>query len=154
MQIDFQDQTDKVTEEQISVLRELLTYAAKYENVQDNAELSVSFVNNEEIQKINKTYRHLDEPTDVISFALQDTVVDSLNIVGNNVPLVLGDIIISIDKVKEQAMEYKHSFEREFGFLAVHGFLHLLGYNHIDEAEEKVMFKVQNEILDGFGLGR
>lgn len=154
MQIDFQDQTSKLSDEQIDLLQKLLDYAAQNESVQGNAELSVSFVNNRDIQELNKTYRKKDEPTDVISFALQDAVSDSIGIVGSNAPLVLGDIIISIDKVKEQAIEYNHSFERELGFLAVHGFLHLLGYDHMDEVEEKNMFQKQNDILDGFGLER
>lgn len=154
MQVDFQDQTDNISKKQIDLIKELLNYAAQHENVQENAELSVSFVNNVEIQEINKTYRGIDEPTDVISFALQDPVLNSVNITGSNLPLVLGDIIISIDKVKEQSIEYNHSFEREFGFLAVHGFLHLLGYSHDSGDDEKVMFQKQNDILDGFGLER
>src|SRR5690625_2755308 len=154
MQIDFQDQTSKLSDGQIDLLQKLFDYAAQNESVQENAELSVSFVNNRDIQELNKTYRKKDEPTDVISFALQDAVADSIGIVGSNVPLILGDIVISIDKVEEQATEYNHSFERELGFLAVHGFLHLLGYDHMDETEEKNMFQKQNDILDGFGLER
>ena|SRR5690625_859277 len=154
MEIDFLDQTNKVSEKQIDALEKLFDYAAQFENVQEHVELSVSFVNNEEIQELNKVYRKKDEPTDVISFALQDGGEDHIEIIGSEVPLVLGDIIISIDKVEEQAMEYNHSFERELGFLAVHGFLHLLGYNHMNESEEKIMFQKQNDILDGFGLER
>jgi len=154
MQIDFQDQTSKLSDGQIDLLQKLFDYAAQNESVQENAELSVSFVNNRDIQELNKTYRKKDDPTDVISFALQDAVADSIGIVGSNVPLILGDIVISIDKVEEQATEYNHSFERELGFLAVHGFMHLLGYDHMDETEEKNMFQKQNDILDGFGLER
>lgn len=154
MEIDFLDQTNKLSEEQIDTLEKLFDYAAQFERVQKHAELSVSFVNNEEIQELNKVYRKKDEPTDVISFALQDGEEDHLKFIGNEVPLILGDIIISIDKVEEQAREYNHSFERELGFLAVHGFLHLLGYDHMNESEEKVMFQKQNDILDGFGLER
>lgn len=154
MQIDFQDQTNKLASEAIDLLEKLFNYAAQYENVQENAELSVSFVNNAAIQEINKTYRKKDEPTDVISFALQESTSNHIDVVGSNAPLILGDIIISIDKAEEQASTYNHSFERELGFLAVHGFLHLLGYDHMDEAEEKIMFQKQNDILDGFGLER
>lgn len=154
MQIDFQDQTEKVSDEQMNRLKKILDFAAQYEGTQENAELSVSFVNNTEIQELNKEYRKKDEPTDVISFALQDEITDSIDIIGSDAPLILGDIIISIEKVEEQAMEYNHSFERELGFLAVHGFLHLLGYDHMNETDEKIMFQKQNDILDGFGLER
>ncbi len=154
MQIDFQDQTEKVSNEQMNRLKKILDFATQYEGTQENAELSVSFVNNTEIQELNKEYRKKDEPTDVISFALQDEITDSIDIIGSDAPLILGDIIISIEKVEEQAMEYNHSFERELGFLAVHGFLHLLGYDHMNETDEKIMFQKQNDILDGFGLER
>lgn len=154
MEIDFLDQTNKVSDEQIDILEKLINYAAQYEDIQEDAELSVSFVNNQKIQELNKEYRKKDEPTDVISFALQDAMPDSINIVGSDGPLMLGDIIISIDKVEEQAIEYNHSFERELGFLAVHGFLHLLGYDHMNRSEEKIMFQKQDDILDGFGLER
>lgn len=154
MEIDFHDQTRKLSKDQFDLLQKLFDYAAHYEDVQKNAELSVSFVHNEEIQALNKTYRKKDEPTDVISFALQDTVAGSVNVIGSDAPLILGDIIISVDKVEEQSVDYNHSFDRELGFLAVHGFLHLLGYDHMDETEEKVMFQRQNDILDGFGLER
>ena len=77
-----------------------------------------------------------------------------LEIVGGDIPRVLGDIIISIPKAREQAVDYNHSFMRELGFLAVHGLLHLLGYDHMNEQDEKRMFDRQKEILDGYGLGR
>ena len=154
MEIDFLDQTNQVSKKQIDTLEKLFDYAAQCEQVQKNTELSVSFVNNEEIQELNKVYRKKDEPTDVISFALQDGEEDHLKFTESEEPVILGDIIISIDKVEEQAKEYNHSFDRELGFLAVHGFLHLLGYDHMNESEEKVMFQKQNDILDGFGLER
>src|SRR5690625_1494706 len=154
MEIDSLDQMNKVSDEQIDILEKLINYAAQYEDIQEDAELSVSFVNNKKIQELNKEYRKKDEPTDVISFALQDGKADSINIVGSDGALMLGDIIISIDKVEEQAIEYNHSFERELGFLAVHGFLHLLGYDHMNRSEEKIMFQKQDDILDGFDLER
>lgn len=154
MEIDFLDQTNKVSEEQMETLKELFLFAARSEDVQENAELSVTFVDNKDIQELNKEYRKKDEPTDVISFALQEGALDQISIVESGAPLILGDIIISIDKAEEQAREYNHSLERELGFLAVHGFLHLLGYDHMNESDEKVMFQKQNDILDGFGLER
>lgn len=154
MQIDFQDQTDVLSDQQIGLIEKLLHFSAERECVQSNAELSVSFVDKHTIQELNKTYRGKDEPTDVISFALQDHTGGGIEIVGENSPLILGDMVISIDQTKEQALAYDHSFERELGFLVVHGFLHLLGYNHLEEEEEKVMFKKQTDILDDFGLER
>ena len=108
--------------------------------------ISVSLVDNEFIHKMNKEYRNIDRPTDVISFAFLDNE-DREALYKSKEPVVLGDIYISIDKAKEQAVEYGHSLERELSFLFVHGLLHLLGYDHMNEEDEKVMFKLQDEIL-------
>jgi probable rRNA maturation factor len=152
--IDFIDETNEVTEEQIDMIEKLLNYAAETENVQDEAEVSVTFVDNEKIREINRDYRGKDKPTDVISFALEEMGDEEVEIVGAEIPPVLGDIIISVPKAREQAEEYGHSFMRELGFLAVHGFLHLLGYDHETEEEEKEMFSKQEQILEQFGLKR
>lgn len=133
--------------ENLEILEPLLTYALEVENV-DNLEFNVIIINNEEIHKINKEYRGIDRPTDVISFALEDYK----DIKYENDYRVLGDIYISIDKVKEQAKEYGHSEKRELAFLAVHGLLHLLGYDHMEKEDEKVMFSKQELILDGYGI--
>ncbi|ENH97505.1 metal-binding heat shock protein [Gracilibacillus halophilus YIM-C55.5] len=154
MHIDFHDETNIVTEEYVDLIERLLTYAANQENLPTNTELSVSFVDNHEIQILNRNYRQLDKPTDVLSFALEDEVDGEVAITGHDLPLILGDIVISVDKTREQANDYKHSFEREIGFLALHGFLHLLGYDHIEEDDEQKMVSRQKEILDGFGLPR
>ncbi|NLY79223.1 MAG: rRNA maturation RNase YbeY [Lysinibacillus sp.] len=153
LNIDFLDETNEVSEEHIELVENLLLHAAKVENIGD-AEVSITFVTNEEIHRINREYRQKDEPTDVISFALEEMGEGEVAIVGQDLPRVLGDIIISIDRTREQAEEFGHSFERELGFLAVHGLLHLLGYDHMTEEEEKVMFSKQEEILSSFGLGR
>ena len=108
--------------------------------------ISVSLVDNEFIHKINKEYRNIDRPTDVISFAFLDNE-DRQQLYKSKEPVVLGDIYISIDKAKEQASEYGHSLNRELCFLFVHGLLHLLGYDHMNEEDEKIMFKLQDEIL-------
>jgi probable rRNA maturation factor len=152
--IDFIDETNEVTEEQIGMIEKLLNYAAEVENVQDEAEVSVTFVDNEKIREINRDYRGKDKPTDVISFALEEMGDGEIEIVGAETPPVLGDIIISVPKAREQAEEYGHSFMRELGFLVVHGFLHLLGYDHETEEEEKEMFSKQEQILEQFGLKR
>ncbi len=108
---------------------------------------NVIIVDNEYIHKLNKEYRGIDRPTDVISFALED----SEDIKYEDFRL-LGDIYISIDKAKEQAEEYGHSFKREICFLAVHGLLHLLGYDHMEKEEEKIMFSKQELILNEAGI--
>ncbi|WP_020062249.1 rRNA maturation RNase YbeY [Bacillus sp. 123MFChir2] len=152
--IDFFDETEEVKEGYVELIQQLVEKAAEIESVEDGAELSITFVNNERIQEINREYRDKDQPTDVISFAMEDMGEGEMEIVGVEMPRMLGDIIISIPRAKEQAEEYGHSFDRELGFLAVHGFLHLLGYDHMTEEEEKVMFGKQKEILDAFGLAR
>lgn len=152
--IDFLDETNKVSEKHIELVEKLVQHAAKVENIEGDAEVSITFVTNEVIHEINKEYRHKDQPTDVISFALEELGEGEVPIVGEGIPRVLGDIIISVDRTKEQAEQFGHSFERELGFLAVHGFLHLLGYDHMNEEDEKVMFGKQDEILLSFGLGR
>ena len=152
--IDFMDETNEITEEQVERIEKLLQHAAKEENVPDGAEVSVTFVDNEKIREINRDYRGKDQPTDVISFALEEMGEEEIEIVGVDVPPVLGDIIISVPKAREQAEQYGHSFMRELGFLAVHGFLHLLGYDHGTEEEEKEMFTKQELILQQFGLTR
>ncbi|BDG36829.1 rRNA maturation RNase YbeY [Saccharococcus caldoxylosilyticus] len=154
LHIDFIDETNEVTEEQIMMIERLLNHAAEIEGVPQGAEVSVSFVDNERIRIINRDYRGKDQPTDVISFALEEKGEGEIEIIGADIPPLLGDIIISIPKAKEQAEEYGHSFMRELGFLAVHGFLHLLGYDHQTEEEEKTMFSKQEEILKQFGLRR
>ncbi|WP_152656247.1 rRNA maturation RNase YbeY [Oceanobacillus sp. CFH 90083] len=154
MLIDFQDETNAVSDPHKELVEKLLTFAGKEEKVSVDAEISISFVDNEQIQIINRDYRDKDEPTDVISFAMQEMEEEELEIVGEGLPVVLGDIIISIDKAKEQAEAYHHSFERELAFLALHGFLHLLGYDHMNAEDEKKMFQRQDEILGEFGIER
>ena len=128
--------------------KELIEYALKYKKL-NNVIFNVIFVNNETIHKINKEYRGIDRETDVISFALEDNKEIDLE-----VGRVLGDIYISVDKIKSQAKEYGHSEKREMAFLTVHGLLHLLGYDHMNKEDEEVMFREQELILDGFGIKR
>ena len=118
----------------------------QFERLASKHIVSIVLVNNEEIHRLNKEYRNIDAPTDVISFALADGL--------DQYPYELGDIFISIDKVKQQAIDYGHSVERELGFLIVHGMLHLLGYDHINEEHEKAMFQIQEQILSSYGLER
>lgn len=153
--VEIIDDMQLVEEKTKNMLEDLLSVAAKYEKVDMNkTELSLSFVDIEEIHSLNKEYRGIDRPTDVISFALNDEVENELEIIGGDDINYIGDIIICIDIAKEQAEEYNHSFERELGFLTVHGFLHLLGYDHLTEEEEKEMFSKQEDILNEYGLSR
>jgi probable rRNA maturation factor len=154
MHIDFHDSTNEMPAEYVDLIQRILKYTAKEEGVATEAEMSVNFVDNEEIQELNRNYRQKNEPTDVISFALLDNVDEDVEIEGADIPIALGDIVISLDKAKEQAREYEHSLEREVCFLAVHGLLHLLGYNHTTEEDEKKMFQKQNDILGAFGIER
>lgn len=112
-----------------------------------NVYFSVIFIDNDKIHEINKNYRQIDRPTDVISFAFNDngTLDGPVN--------MLGEIYVSIDKMREQAREYNHSEKRELSFLCIHGLLHLLGYDHtLGEKEEKEMFDLQKEILNEKGI--
>ena len=114
-----------------------------------NSIFSIIFIDNEQIRKINATYRGIDRETDVISFAFED-VKDDFSLTKR----VLGDIYISIPKMQEQAKSYGHSEKRELAFLTVHGLLHLLGYDHQTPEEEEKMFGLQKEILDEEGISR
>lgn len=151
--IDFSDHTDLVKNEWYEQIDSLLTFAKKQEHIDSEAELSVTFVDKDEIQNINKMYRDKDKVTDVISFALEEDEPE-IDMNELDIPRVLGDIIICTDVAHEQAENYGHSFERELGFLALHGFLHLLGYDHITDEDEKEMFGRQDAILNAYGLTR
>jgi probable rRNA maturation factor len=154
IEMDFMDETGKVDENAMELVQSVLQFAAEKEDIEEGSELSVTFVDNKRIREINKEYRQKDAATDVISFALEEMGEDEMQIVGIGIPRVLGDIIISIERTKEQAEEYGHSFERELGFLALHGFLHLLGYDHLEKEEEEEMFSRQRDILEAYGLSR
>jgi probable rRNA maturation factor len=124
---------------------------AAAERLDVRGEVSVSFVTDEEIHALNREYRGVDRPTDVLSFAL--TEGDAFPDPVDELPM-LGDIVISVPTALRQAQEYGHSKEREVGFLLVHGFLHLLGYDHDSEAAEREMFGLQEEVLNAVGLTR
>ncbi|MGN1358359.1 MAG: rRNA maturation RNase YbeY [Bacilli bacterium] len=115
----------------------------------EKCEFNIIIIDNERIREINREYRKIDKETDVISFALED----NMDISYDDFRL-LGDIYISIDRCYEQAMEYGHSREREICFLATHGILHLLGYDHMESEDEKEMFSLQNKLLDGYDIKR
>ena len=133
----------------IEKIKEICKYTLDKENC-FNGSLNIIFVSNDEIHEINKNYRNVDRVTDVISFALED----DNTLINPSSYRILGDIYISLDKALEQAKEYEHSFERELCFLVVHGLYHLLGYDHMNKDEEKIMFKKQEEVLDAFKIKR
>ena len=118
----------------------------------DNAEVSITLTNNEHIHEINREYRKVDRPTDVISFALNEG--DEPNIEGEIPVNMLGDIIISVEKAIEQAGDYGHSVRREIEFLTVHGMIHLLGYDHIEEEDKKKMRPKEEKILNELKITR
>ena len=131
-----------------SELEDYIKYVVKELDI-ENAIFNIIFIDNKEIREINREYRSVDRETDVISFALED----NMDVVYEDFRL-LGDIYISYEKAIEQAELYNHSVRREVFFLATHGILHLLGYDHMEEEDEKVMFGKQNELLDGYGITR
>ena len=146
--IELFNQTEEEINELDTVLK-VLDSAMKKENL-DKCVFNLIIVDNSYIHELNKNYRGIDRETDVITFALEDE--DSLGLPSDE--RVLGDIYISIDKARSQAEEYGHSLLRELSFLAVHGFYHLLGYDHMTEEDEKVMFSKQEEVLSSYGISR
>lgn len=126
----------------------------KYEEFDEDCEISLSFVTNEEIHQINRQFRSVDAPTDVLSFPQLTFEEGEEADVNENGEIVLGDIIISVERAKEQAEEYGHSLKREIAFLTVHSMLHLLGYDHMEKDEEEDMFRRQKEILEIAGIPR
>lgn len=141
------NETDENLDLYMDKLYGLLEFALKKEKL-ENVEFNIIFVDIKKIHEINKTYRNIDRPTDVISFALEDNLDIELD------HRLLGDIYICLEKAHEQAIEYNHSYLRELAFLMIHGLLHLLGYDHMEPDEEKIMFGKQEEILDEFGIRR
>ena len=155
------DETERVNDEHLKLIETIIIAAAKELKLKDNFEVSVTVVDNERIHEINREYRSIDRPTDVISFAIEDNDEEDFEIFFDEMmeedlelPRLLGDLFISIDKAKEQANEFGHSFERELGFLTVHGFLHLNGYDHQTDEEEQEMSALQDKILEENGLER
>ena len=148
MEIEIFNETEENLEQELSELKELLVNVATDEGL-ENILFNVIIIDNSRIREINREYRNIDRETDVISFALEDDKTFNLEEIR-----VLGDIYISIDKTRSQAEEYGHSFKRELSFLAIHGFLHLLGYDHMEKDEEEIMFKKQEEVLSRYEINR
>ncbi len=152
--VDLNDETETLKQDQLELVNKLVEKTLQMEGLTGEIEVSITFVDTERIHEINREYRDKDAPTDVISFALNEQAEDELDIIVEGMPNMLGDIIISVEHIGTQAKEYGHSFERELGFLTVHGLLHLLGYDHMTEVDEKEMFSRQEDILAAYGLTR
>lgn len=158
------DETGQVSEEILKQTQEILEFAAQ-KTGKEKKEMAVTFVSNERSHELNLEYRDTDRPTDVISLEYKpelDVSVDEEDLLDHpelaemleDFDAYIGELFISVDKAREQAEEYGHSFEREMGFLAVHGFLHINGYDHYTPEEEAEMFGLQEEILTAYGLTR
>ena len=164
MYIEMVDETGQVSEEILKQTQEILEFAAQ-KTGKENKEMAVTFVSNARSHELNLEYRDTDRPTDVISLEYKpelDIAVDEEDLLDHpelaemleDFDAYIGELFISEDKAREQAEEYGHSFEREMGFLAVHGFLHINGYDHYTPEEEAEMFGLQEEILTAYGLTR
>ena len=151
------EQTEVVLPERIEQkLEQLLALAAEMEGIEDG-EVTVTFVNDEEIHELNLQYRNMDKPTDVLSFSMWEEGDNELEILYDEEEQPdnpIGDIVISAPTALRQSEEYGHTLEREIGFLFVHGFLHLIGYDHQDEASEREMIEKQEKVLQQAGLSR
>jgi len=157
--IDNRQDIIEITDEREAFIEKVVKAVLDYEKWDEEVEVSISFVDNKEIQDLNREFRNIDSPTDVLSFpmleyeeSIDDEAFSEEDYIEAEIPL--GDIVISTEKVIEQSKEYGHSQERELAFLLVHGMLHLLGYDHMNEEEEKIMFQKQDEILDMLNIKR
>ena len=164
MYIEMVDETGQVSSEMQEQILELVSLAAEKIG-KANKEMAITFVNNERIHEINLEFRGMDRPTDVVSleykpeseiFFEEEELAENPELAAmlEDFDSYIGELYISIDKAREQAADYGHSFEREMGFLAVHGFLHINGYDHYTPEEEAEMFGLQEEILTAYGLTR
>ena len=142
---------EKVTDELKALVERAVSTALEYEEIEDDCEVSVTFVGNAGIRRFNAEYRGIDRVTDVLSFPIAED--GDLEEAFDGEKLCLGDIVLSLERAREQANEFGHPFEREVAFLCVHSTLHLLGYDHeTGEEDEADMRARQSEILNGMGL--
>lgn len=140
-----------VAQEILDTMMQAAEYCLDAEQIDtERSEISVTFVSLEEIHELNREYRQVDSPTDVLSFPQFDDL-DELPEEGE---IMLGDVVICSDRAKEQAEEFGHSFEREIIYLFVHSVLHLLGYDHMEEDEKRIMRRREEEVMERIGLKR
>ncbi len=152
--IDYNNEQDKIEPpEDIERLIEICTAAAlEEEGISDDAEVSVTLADNARIRELNKEFRDIDRETDVLSFPMGDE--EGFEVDPDNDAVLLGDIVISLEKAQSQAEEFGHSFRREVAFLLTHSLFHLLGYDHMTADEEKEMFSKQEKVLQKLGITR
>lgn len=143
MEVYIDNRSEKIIDEEVTKkLEACIAQCILAEGFPDNCEISLSFVGDEEIQSLNKQYRNIDAPTDVLSFPLLDGEEDLTQEV-----IMLGDIIISIPRTQQQAIEYGHSFERELCYLTIHSMFHLFGYDHMEEEDKLVMRQKEKKVI-------
>lgn len=147
MELIFENESDKNLDKYEDIYKDLALFTLNYLKRNENVSIEVNFVSLDTIHEINREYRSIDRPTDVISFAFLDDVEGEIKINSEDVMILLGEIIISNEQAEIQAKEYGHSLHRELCFLFVHGLLHLLGYDHQTQEQEKEMFALQDKIL-------
>ena len=138
-------------------IKKVIEQCFKEENLENSKlEISITLTNPEHIHEINKKYRDVDRATDVLSFPIfeKEELEDKIKNKDFEHEDVLGDVIISIEQVEEQAKEYGHSFEREFAYMLVHGFYHLMGYDHIKEEDKVIMRAKEEKVLEKLGIRR
>ncbi len=155
LKIYFENEQSKhtITYKMQILIRHTILETLDYEGMENDAEVSVTFVDDEGIQELNKKFRNMDKPTDVLSFPLLDYEGESEEPFFDELCHNLGDIVISLERAMAQANEFGHSFEREVAFLTAHSMLHLLGYDHeISEEDDADMRRRQNDIMDRLGL--
>lgn len=140
----------KISDELMALIRQGIVATLESEEIYEDVEVSLLLIDNKEIKHLNNEYRNVNEATDVLSFPMYDDLEEALD----EDYLYLGDIVISGERAVEQAKDYGHSVEREIGYLTVHSVLHLLGYDHMDEDEKKVMREREEEILEKMNLKR
>lgn len=146
----------KENKEYIKLIKTVLQQAFSIEKIEKtNLYINIILTNSINIRSINKQYRNINKETDVLSFPMfEKNEIEDIKNNGSNIRDVLGDIVISIPKVKEQAKEYEHSFERELSYMLIHGFYHLLGYDHIDPKDKITMRKKEEYILTKLNITR
>ena len=154
----LENETDEeISEQQINELNRVCCEIMKNEECNFDAEISFTFTDNEGIREINRDYRNIDRPTDVLSFPMLEFCDDETDVEYETEDglVLLGDIVISIERAKEQAQEFGHSLRRELAFLTAHSMLHLLGYDHVDDpVGEKMMIEKQDIALNALGITR
>ena len=154
-QLEYLEENQDIKYEEI--IKKVVTKCFEVENLIDSQlYLSITLTNPENIHKINKEYRNVDKPTDVLSFPMfeKEEIDKKIKEKDFKYEDILGDIVISIEQVQKQAIEYGHSFEREFAYMIVHGFYHLMGYDHIVEEDKVIMRQKEENILNSLEITR